>query len=473
MTSTRARTNRPPLAPLDPSTLRPQAPFIKCSPTTVPINSVVECFLSPDSPLDGHSRRVHTPIYRTPLTHHRALRRPTQCRSAEQDDIDEIMRFLKRVSRCMMHVYQVISAVATSVFHATIATVQWLAVVAFVIEVIMLTSSPSVRGDHGGGFIRPIVEQFTSTATAINNAKTTTIPYSRTTEAVALSFLSEQIDQAHNLLTLVEGLGDDAFFAYHHTNVQHFLSRFRGDSPGGSKTEVKLTVDFRGLDSTLIQTLSPHGFIGRTISHALDEVTYHSKRSQTAFLIRRGAVRESRLDSVFLLAASNLLLEYSSILSKTDSIIPDLEALHLQLSRNLPEEVWARMQSREVAAPKRSIWGVFAGRRLDPKAVEEESVQVFVASLEAVIANLRQLKAYLEWITNQLSQRTLLSSASMVSSPSDHSCSSALRDLLDRASAASKKWNRCCRCPDSKDSATAPARVEFNIPGSRTLQTAS
>ncbi|KAG1737897.1 uncharacterized protein EDB91DRAFT_1139669 [Suillus paluster] len=468
MTSTRTRTTRPPLAPLDLSTLRLQAPFMKyCqSPTTVPINSVVECFLSPDSPLDSRSRRVYTSMYRTPLTHHRALplRRPTQCRSAEQDDIDEIMRFLRRVSQCMMHVYQVISAAATSVFHATIATVQWLAVVAFVIEVTMLMSYPSVRGDYGSGFIRPMVEQFTSTATATSHMETTTTLHPRASEAATLNFLSEQIDQAHNLLTLVEGLGDDAFFAYHHTNVQRFLSRSRGDSPfGGSKTEVNSTVDFKGLDSTLIPN---------PISHALDEVIYHSKRSQTAFLIRRGAARESRLDSVFLLATSNLLLEYSSILSKTEGIMPDLEALHHQLSRNLPK-VWASMQSREAAAPRRSIWGVFAGQRLDPRAVEEESVQAFVAGLEAVIANLRQLKAYLEWITNQLSQRTLLSSGSMVSSSSDRSCSSALRDLLDRASRSSTKSGRCCRCPDSNDSPTAPARVELNIPGSRTLQTAS
>ncbi|KAG1746361.1 hypothetical protein EDB19DRAFT_354353 [Suillus lakei] len=476
-TRTRTRTSRPPLAPLDPLTLRPQAPLkYYDSPTTVPINSVVECLLSPDSPespLDRHSRRVPALMYRTPLTHHRALplRRQTQCRSAEQDDIDEIMRFLKRVSRCMMHVYQVILAVATSVFHATIATVQWFAVVAFVIEVMMM-SSPSVQGDHGGGFIGPIVEQLT-TATATSHTETIPAPHPRASEAAALNFLSEQIEHAHNLLTLVEGLGDDAFFAHHHANVQRFLSRSRSDPPsGGSKTEVDLTVDFRGLDSNLMQTLSPHGFIGRTISHALDEVTYHSKRSQTAFLIRRGTVRESRLDSVFLLASSNLLLEYSSVLSKTESILPDVEALHHQLSRNLPE-VLESMQSRQAAASRRWIWHIFAGQRLNPRVVEDESLEAFVAGLEAVIVNLRQLKAYLEWITNQLSQRTLLSSASIASSSSDCSCSSALMDLLDRAISASKKSSRCCRCPDSDDSPTAPARVEFNIPGSHTLPSAS
>ncbi|KAG2153195.1 hypothetical protein DEU56DRAFT_907638 [Suillus clintonianus] len=479
MTSTRTRTHRPPLAPLDPLTLKPQAPFIKYhhSPTEVPINSVVECSLSPDSPLDSRSRHgVPALMYRTPLTHHRALplKRLRQCQSAEQDDIDEIVRFLKRVFRCIMHVYQVMSVVATSVFHATMATVQWFAVVAFVIEVMMMTmSSPSVRGDHGGGFIGPIVEQLTSTVTATSHVETSPASRSGASEAVALNFLSEQIDQAHNLLTLVEGLGDEAFFAHHHTNVQRFLSRSRGDPPpGGSKTEVDLTVDFRGLASTFIQTLSPHGFIGRTISHALDEVTYHSKRSQTAFLIRRSAVRESRLDSVYLLASSNLLLEYSSILSKTESIIPDVEALHHQLSRNLPE-VLVSMQSRQAAASRRSIWGIFASQRLDPRAVEEESLEAFVAGLEAVIVNLRQLKAYLEWIANQLSQRNLSSSASMASSSNERSCSSALRDLLDRASRASTKSSRCCRCPDSMDSPIAPARVEFNIPGSRTLPTAS
>lgn len=411
-------------------------------------------------------------MHRTPLAHHRMLQlqRPTQCRSAEQDDIDEIMRFLKRISQCMMHVYQMILAVATSILQATIATVQWVFVIAFVIEVMMMSSAP-MRGDHGGGFI---VEQLT-TATATSHAESTSVPHLRTSEAVALNFLSEQIDQAHSVLTLVEGLGNDAFFAYHHTNVQRFLSRSRADPPSGSKTEIDLTVDFRGLDSILIQTLSPHGFIGRTISHALDEMTCHSKRSQTAFLVRRSAIREPRLDSVYLLASSNLLLEYSSILSTTESIIPDLEALHRQLSPKLPEAL-ASIQSRQAAASRRSIWGFFASHRLNSRAVEEESLETFVAGLETVLVNLRQLKAYLEWITNQLSQRTLLSSASMTLSSSNRSCSSALRDLLDRASKALKKSSRCCRCPDSgssKDSQTAPARVEFNIPGSRTLPTVS
>ncbi|KAG2347398.1 hypothetical protein BDR05DRAFT_987471 [Suillus weaverae] len=473
-TRTRTRTNRPPLAPLDPLTLRPQVALKHHhSPTTVPIYSAAECLLSPDSPespLAIRSWRVPALMHRTPLTHHRALPlpRPTQCRSAEQDDIDEIMRFLKRVSRCMMHIYQVILAVATSIFHATIVTVQWFAVVAFVIEVMMM-SSPSVRGDHGGGFIGPIVEQLT-TATATSHVETSRAPHPRAGEVVALNFLSEQIDQAHNVLTLVEGLGDNAFFAYHHANVQRFLSRSRDDPPsGGSKTEADLTVDFRGLDSILIQTLSPYGFIGRTISHALDEVAYHSKRSQTAFLIRRSTVRESRLDSVYLLASSNLLLEYSSILLKTESVIPDVEALHHQLSHKLPE-VLASMQSRKAAASRHSIWDIFTSQRLNPKDVEEESLEVFVAGLETVLVNLRQLKAYLERITNQLSQRTLLSDASMVLSSSHHSCSSALRDLLDRASRALNKSSRYCRCPDSgKDSPTAPARVEFNIPGSHTL----
>lgn len=129
-------------------------------------------------------------------------------------------------------------------------------------------------------------------------------------------------------------------------------------------------------------------------------MTYHSKRSQAGFPIRRSTIRESRLDSVYLLASSNLLLEYSSILSKTENIIPDLGALHRQLSRNLPE-LLASMRS-QAAAPKRSIWGVFAGRRLNPRAVEEESLEAFVAGLETVLVNLRQLKAYLEWITDQL-----------------------------------------------------------------------
>jgi hypothetical protein len=104
---------------------------------------------------------------------------------------------------------------------------------------------------------------------------------------------------------------------------------------------------------------------------------------------------------MYLLASSNLLLEYSSILSKMESIMLDVGALHHQLSPNLPE-VLANMQSRQAAASRRSIWGIFASKRLDSRAVEEESLEAFVAGLETVLVNLRQLKAYLEWITNQL-----------------------------------------------------------------------
>jgi hypothetical protein len=63
------------------------------------------------------------------------------------------MRFLKRVSQCMMHVYQVILAVATSIFHATIATVQWFAVVAFVIEVMMMSSPVGLVPNSGRLFL--------------------------------------------------------------------------------------------------------------------------------------------------------------------------------------------------------------------------------------------------------------------------------------------------------------------------------
>lgn len=118
-------------------------------------------------------------------------------------------------------------------------------------------------------------------------------------------------------------------------------------------------------------------------------------------------MRESRLDSVYLLASSNLLLEYSSILSKTESVIPDVVVLHHQLSRYLPE-VLANMQSRQAVASRRSIWDIFSSQRLNPKAVEEESLEAFVAGLETVLVNLRQLNAYLEWITNQLVSPTCL-----------------------------------------------------------------
>jgi len=127
------------------STLKLQVPTIK---TAAPL-AIDE--LSPDSPPYSSLRLITAPIYRTPLTHHRALplRQPRQCRS-EQDDIEEIMCFIKQISRLVPCLYKVISAVITSVFHGTIATIQWLAVVAFVIEVVMYMSfsvSPLLRPD--------------------------------------------------------------------------------------------------------------------------------------------------------------------------------------------------------------------------------------------------------------------------------------------------------------------------------------
>jgi len=111
-------------------------------------------------------------------------------------------------------------------------------------------------------------------------------------------------------------------------------------------------------------------------------------------------VRESRLDSVFLLTASNLLLEFTFILSQTESIIADVEAIHRQLSRNLPEGFkLASLQSRKAATSKRPIWSVLTSQR---RAVEEDSIQAYMVGLDTAIANLRQLKAYLEWVTSQL-----------------------------------------------------------------------
>jgi len=191
---------------------------------------------------------------------------------------------------------------------------------------------------------------------------------------------------------------------------------------------------------------------------------------------------------VLLLTVSNLLLEFSSILLQTEALLSDMEAIHRQLSRHLPE-VSASLHSRKAVTARLPIWAIFAGQRVDPRIAEEESVQAFIVGLETVIANLRQLKAYLEWITNNLvrsiivplssphlawqSRHSFLPSASTVSSHTDQSCSSAFRDLLDRANMASNKLSSCCRCQDSKDLPMAPAMVGLNIPGSSTLRTAT
>lgn len=134
MTTTRSKRR-----PTFPSTLvKPQLPIIN---TNVPTTDI-----SLDSPPDS-CIPVPTPVYRTPITHRRTLplRRPTE-RQSEQDDIEEIVCFLKKISWCAMPVYKAISEVAISVFHGTIATFQWLAVVAFVAQVIMSTTfSVSLR----------------------------------------------------------------------------------------------------------------------------------------------------------------------------------------------------------------------------------------------------------------------------------------------------------------------------------------
>lgn len=121
--TTSTRRNRRPLP-------KPQLQILgRIKPTTD-----VECSLSPSSPPDSCPRRIPARVNSTPLAHKRAppLRRPTQCRS-EQGDIEEIMCFLNQVLRCVMCVYQAISS-----------TVKWLAVVAFVIETMMMSLGFSV-----------------------------------------------------------------------------------------------------------------------------------------------------------------------------------------------------------------------------------------------------------------------------------------------------------------------------------------
>ena len=80
----------------------------------------------------------------------------------------------------------------------------------------------SARGGLGGSFIGPIVVQLTSTAMATSHAKIYPSPYPRTSEAAVLNFLADQIDHAHGLLTVVGGLGDEAFFGYHQAKYVAF-----------------------------------------------------------------------------------------------------------------------------------------------------------------------------------------------------------------------------------------------------------
>ncbi|KAH7883289.1 hypothetical protein F5I97DRAFT_1930848 [Phlebopus sp. FC_14] len=210
------------------------------------------------------------------------------------------------------------------------------------------------------------------------------------TERAVTQFLLDQIQHATQLASLSVGVGAPllTLFEEHQNNVERLIMqrRVHGQHLQTGRTfDSPLTNLSRLLQAPLID-FTASGFIGKTFSHALDELDHLGSWS----VQDRGPAlkehREARSRAIFWRTSSNLLLEYSSARPRAKDLLLALRAAQQHL---LPI-LWA------VNAESRVWW------RGIPHATSEESLRDLSAGLEVAIENLQQLVAYLDWITDHL-----------------------------------------------------------------------
>ncbi|KAH7928698.1 hypothetical protein BV22DRAFT_187290 [Leucogyrophana mollusca] len=475
--------NRSPLAPLDPNQFLGDS--LKYPPTPALFKRVGVSTLntnrprgSPRSPLRYHAQRVYT--------HSNAAK----CSSPEQEDVDEILHFLFRISHFAAFVLRIFLCAVQSVFHATTATLQWLIVVFALIELTRRLASPLVSNFVESGFFTPLGGGFIRAGGALYypdpTAFSPTPSLPSTTEAATATFITEQIHHATNILALVEGMGlpSSTLFDEHIWNVERFISKTR---PSAADAAALSDIGIGGLDTVLLNDFSVHGFIGKTLSHALGEIQHISSQGHLRYPPAMPPGRDAHLASVLSLTASNLLLEYSSVLSLTETILPRIESTHHVLADALrthddvisSEHGWRKKLRRRLPTG--------SNKRL---AADVRSTRAFVAGLDIIQENMRRLKTYLEWSTEQLvshywfsgsltflttrqSRSSLITNLSSdktrTSRPVDEGAI-ALTALFARSEAAQRSLCGCCCCDEELPVVRInPWKVEVSPPSSPTV----
>ncbi|KAH7909356.1 hypothetical protein BJ138DRAFT_1127738 [Hygrophoropsis aurantiaca] len=350
---------------------------------------------------DGPSNGRNRPLKHSKVSMHSS---PVKFSSPEQEDIDEILLFLFRISHFMVFVLRVLGYTINAIFQATKNTLQWAIVVIAVLEI-------------GCGFGPLILSSFTGSGRFAHIGGVLSAPYPTTssptpsqpsaTEIAAAYFITDQIHHATKMLTLVEGMGlpSNVLFDEHIWNVERFIKKSRSDADDDDISSSISDISIGGLDTVLFNDFSAHGFIGKTLSHALAEIQHASSQTTLRYPPPRAPTRDAHLTSVLSLTSSNLLLEYSSALLLTERVLPVIDSAYLFLASAVQkhddmvdsEKGWRNRLRRKIPSGSNKRF-----------AADLRSVRAFLDGLDTIRGNMRRLKTYLEWNTEQLSRPSLI-----------------------------------------------------------------
>ncbi|KAI6046329.1 hypothetical protein EDC04DRAFT_2630036 [Pisolithus marmoratus] len=163
-------------------------------------------------------------------------------------------------------------------------------------------------------------------------------------------------------------------------------SREMTEVPGVNVTELLHTplIDF-----------APGGFIGRTLTYALDELGRLSIPSCPDYSYTRGEDHDIRALAVYHRISSSLLLEYSAAQPRIKRLLDDLRITHQRLTWMVSQ----RDDERQIYELRRCWWH----RNDCACATKQEAFSGLFTRLDAMIESLSLLSASLDLITEELS----------------------------------------------------------------------
>ncbi|KAG9312194.1 hypothetical protein JVU11DRAFT_7492 [Chiua virens] len=282
-----------------------------------------------------------------------------------------------------------------------------------------------------------------------------------------LQFLSGQVQHAKALSSLNTGLGLSLrkFVKAHRTVVPRVLAqRSLAEPPyllqeGDMLTNVTELLDVSLLDFTF------GSFVGRTLTLALDELgDFISEPVVSHGSAAHGQYQDAHLHAIYWRTTSNLILEYSAARPRARHLLQDLHVLYQQLS-----PIVSDVRDAASMDERSNIWWWQDIVHHSATSVEDR-MRAFVTGLEISLDTVQRLVGYLDWITEQLAQTTLMDVLEIRSRTDFASCSMSLRELF----AQSKPLTPKKLCFDLSDRwgtlSNRPERVNIMVPGSPTVR---
>ncbi|EGO26402.1 hypothetical protein SERLADRAFT_414460 [Serpula lacrymans var. lacrymans S7.9] len=423
-------------------------------------------------------------VYRGPSSTQRRLRT-----AEEIENEDNALLFLFNLGQLVGFVMELLSLMVSSACRAIVATFQWLVIVVVLMELIRV-SEPSdklqwLHNTNNEGIIRPLISHLKAakatitTTPIIRRLSVRKIESSHVTEAAGAHFLFEQIEHASTILLLVESMGvpADAFFQENRERLAKITCKLQHSGFPSNSRDLASTLEafsnlqMDGLDTVVFHDFSDHGFIGKTLSHAIHEVRHHALRNPKTS-------QRSDLAHILSLTASNLRLEYASIFKHVNSSLPGLVS-----AQGATERMVAWFESATQADGVDSAMG--HGRWWDhvsvwpwgvsPKSAEiytKETMRELISTLGVMESNAESLKDYLWWYIAQLnlqvrSTSPLANITADVGSVDEElaKCAFALRNLFSRSETLLQAVQGYC-CDDGESCAmvSRPVKVDVAIP---------